>query len=139
MSAFEAEIRVRYQETDQMGVVYHANYLTWFEIGRTELIRELGVPYRRIEERGLLLPVIDLHVQFQSPARYDDRVLIRTRIIQSTGVRISFGYQAIRKETGELLASGETHHVWVNRAFRPVNLKKAWPELHALIEAQKEG
>jgi acyl-CoA thioester hydrolase len=132
MKVFETNVRVRYQETDQMGVVYHANYLTWFEIGRTELIREMGVPYAQFEERGILLPVIHLEMDFKSPARYDDEVAIRTRVIHFTGVRIGFGYEVFRGE--QVLVSGETHHVWVNRKFKPVNLKKEWPEMHTLIE-----
>ena len=84
------------QETDQMGVVYHANYLTWFEIGRTELIRSLGYPYRKIEEKGLLLPVTEADLKFKKPARYDDLVGIYTRVSQMSNVRLQFAYE-IRK------------------------------------------
>ncbi|MFC5451951.1 acyl-CoA thioesterase [Paenibacillus aestuarii] len=86
-------LRVRYEETDQMGVVYHANYLTWFEIGRTELIRELGYPYRKIEEKGLLLPVIEAEAKFKKPARYDDLIGIYTRVGEASSIRIDFQYE----------------------------------------------
>ncbi len=130
---YETGIRVRYQETDQMGVVYHANYLTWFEIGRTEFIRSVGYPYASFEERGLLLPVVNLHIQYQSPARYDDEIVIATQVKRFTGVRLTFYYEIKHKHTANLLVTGETEHVWVNEQFRPTNLNKAWPEIASLI------
>src|SRR4051812_4261863 len=80
-------IRVRYHETDQMGVVYHTNYLNWFEIGRTELIRELGMTYQQIEEKGIILPLLEVGMKFKQPARYDDIICIRTRIAEYTHMR----------------------------------------------------
>ncbi|WP_028548087.1 acyl-CoA thioesterase [Paenibacillus sp. UNC451MF] len=132
---FEHAIRVRYQETDQMGVVYHANYLNWFEIGRTELIRALGMPYHKIEEQGLLLPVIDAELKFRLPAKYDDLITIRTRIEEYTHLRMQFISEIRRGE--ELLVSGGTRHVWVNKEWKPTRIDKAAPELYALL--QKEG
>ncbi|WP_282936927.1 thioesterase family protein [Paenibacillus sp. RC67] len=132
---FEHEIRVRYQETDQMGVVYHANYLNWFEIGRTELIRSLGMPYHKIEEHGLLLPVIDAELKFRVPAKYDDLLTIRTRIEDYTHLRMQFTSEIRRGE--ELLVSGGTRHVWVNKEWKPTRIDKAAPDLYALL--QKEG
>ena len=85
----QSQLRVRYEETDQMGVVYHANYLTWFEIGRTELIRALGYPYRKIEEKGLLLPVTEADLKFRKPAHYDDLIGIYTRVSQSSSCSAS--------------------------------------------------
>lgn len=133
MQSFETIVRVRYQETDQMGVVYHANYLTWFEIGRTEFIRSAGYPYAQFESRGILLPVVNLNMQFKAPARYDDEVLIRTNVKKFSGVRITFGYTILHKHSQQLLVTGETEHVWVNDQFRPINLNKAWPEVANLI------
>ncbi|TDG00723.1 acyl-CoA thioesterase [Paenibacillus piri] len=134
---FEHTIRVRYQETDRMGVVYHTNYLNWFEIGRTELIRSLGMPYSRIEEDGLLLPLIDAHMQFKLPAKYDDLISIRTRMEQFTHVRLHFESE-IRRD-GELLVSGSTKHVWVNRDWKPARIDKKAPELYALLLKQFEN
>jgi acyl-CoA thioester hydrolase len=133
-SWFEHTIRVRYSETDQMGVVYHTNYLNWFEIGRTELIRTLGMPYHKIEAEGLLLPVIDAHMQFKLPARYDDLITIRTRIEEFSNVRLQFESEIRR--VGELLVSGRTKHVWVNRDWKPTRIDKAAPELYALLQKQ---
>ncbi|CCQ97763.1 putative enzyme [[Clostridium] ultunense Esp] len=134
----ETKIRVRYGETDQMGVAYHANYLTWCEIGRTEWIRSLGYPYSEFEKRGVLLPVLEAHLSYLLPARYDDEVTVDTWLSFYTGVRLTFSYEIFRKEmSGEkiLLASGYTKHGWVNRDFRPVPLKKIWPEVDAVLRA----
>ncbi|MDR6552927.1 thioesterase family protein [Paenibacillus qinlingensis] len=136
------QLRVRYQETDQMGVVYHANYLTWFEIGRTELIRSLGYPYSRIEEKGLLLPVTEADLKFKKPARYDDLVGIYTQVIQTSSIRLQFAYEIRRIHddlTEELLVTGTTSHVWVNPSWRPVRIEKEAPELWQLITKNSEG
>ncbi|MBN6188011.1 acyl-CoA thioesterase [Aneurinibacillus sp. BA2021] len=131
---FETTIRVRYQETDQMQVAYHANYLVWFEVGRTEMIREMGFPYRRFEDLGFMLPVTEAHVTYKKSARYDDEVMIRTRVIRCEGVRLQLGYEALRLPEGELLASGETHHVWTSTELKPVRLQKQAPELYEMMK-----
>jgi acyl-CoA thioester hydrolase len=128
---FQHTLRVRYAETDQMGVVYHANYLTWFEIGRTELIRSLGMPYDKIEAHGLLLPLIDAHMQFKLPAKYDDLITICTKIEDYTHLRVHFTSE-IRRGS-ELVVSGSTKHVWVNRDWKPTRIDKFAPELYALL------
>lgn len=148
---FACELRVRYQETDQMGVVYHGNYINWFEIGRTELIREMGVTYRDIEAEGLLLPLIDMQASFHRPALYDDRIAVYTRIDQFTHTRMTFASEVRRLEPeggplprrssqpeGELLVSGSTRHVWVNRQWRPIRLDRALPQLHAMLCRQSD-
>ncbi len=138
----QQQLRVRYQETDQMGVVYHANYLTWFEIGRTELIRSLGYPYRKIEEKGLLLPVTEADLKFKKPARYDDLVGIYTRVSQMSSVRLQFAYEIRRIHddlTEELLVTGTSGHVWVNPSWRPVRIEKEAPELWQLIGKYTEN
>jgi acyl-CoA thioester hydrolase len=110
------EIRVRYAETDQMNVVYYANYLVWFEVGRVELLRALGFSYRQLEqEHGCILPVIEATCRYRSPARYDDQILIETRPALLRGPVLKFAYRILRKaEEGAdptLLAEGETVHV----------------------------
>jgi len=129
---FEHPLRVRYQETDQMGVVYHANYLNWFEIGRTELIRSLGMPYQSIEAKGLLLPVIEADIKFRIPAKYDDSIAIRTRIEEYTNLRLQFASEIVRGD--ELLVSGGTRHVWLNREWKPARIDKAAPDLYELLQ-----
>lgn len=150
-SWFLHPLRVRYQETDQMGVVFHGNYLTWFEIGRTEWIRDAGCDYKTIERHGLLLPVVDLHCRYVLPARYDDTVIVCTRIADCSPLRVTFESQIRRVETpdfrgrrlapeeqlpGELLVEGGTKHVWVNKEWQPARLNKALPELYELMLAQ---
>jgi len=111
------EVRVRYAETDQMGIVYYANYLVWFELGRVELLRSLGLAYSRLEtDHGCILPVIQAHCRYRSPARYDDEILIETRPAMMRGAVLKFAYQIFRKASPdgkerELLAEGETVHV----------------------------
>lgn len=130
----ETPLRVRYAETDQMGVAYYANYLTWFEVGRTEWIRAV-VPYREIEARGLLLPVLEARCRYLAPARYDDALVVRTALTRWGPVRLAFAYEIRRADNAQPIAEGETEHVWVDRSFHPVNLKKHSPDLYRLLSA----
>lgn len=119
----ETSIRVRYQETDKMGVVYHSNYLVWFEIGRTEFFRKLGLEYRTMEE-DVLVPVVDVSCKYRAPAKYDDEIIIRTKVIEFNSVKIRFNYEIIRKIDKEILATGHTTHAFTNNEFKIINLKK---------------
>jgi acyl-CoA thioester hydrolase len=112
------QVRVRYAETDQMGIVYYANYLVWFELGRVELLRSLGLAYSKLEaDHGCILPVIEARCRYRSPARYDDEILIETQPALLRGSVIKFAYRIYRKldqkeeERKLLLAEGETVHV----------------------------
>ncbi|MBE3578495.1 MAG: acyl-CoA thioesterase [Caldanaerobacter subterraneus] len=133
MHIWDAEIRVRYGETDKMGIVYYANYLHWFEIGRTEFFRSLGMTYRDLEERDIMLPVIEAHCKYFSSAFYDDLIIIRTRLEFVTGTRIKFLYEVIRKEDGKLLAQGYTEHPFTDSTRKPINLKKVMPEVYQML------
>lgn len=131
------ELRVRYQETDRMGIVYHANYLNWFEWGRTELIRDLGIAYRELEETGLLLPVLEAELKFRQPARYDERIAIETRIAEFGPATIRFDNVVKRIVAGgedEVLVSGGTRHMWVNAAWKPVRLSREAPAVYELLQ-----
>lgn len=131
---FSHILRVRYAETDQMGVVYHARYLDWFEIGRTEMLRQAGMNYRKLEEdQGLLLPVVDATLQYKQPARYDDEVAVNVRVEEFSAVRLEFAYEVTRCEDGQLLVTGTTKHMWVNRHWKPVRIDRHVPELYALL------
>lgn len=130
------QFRVRYGETDQMGVVYHTNYVNWMEIGRTEFLRDAAISYRELETQGLLLPLTDAQVSYKSPARYDDIVEVRTWIEQITPVRLDFGYEVYRQEDGRLLVTGTTKHVFTNLQFKPVRLPKLLPDLYEWLVAQ---
>ncbi len=115
-------VRVRYAETDRMGVVYYANYLVWFEVGRTEWLRETGWTYREMEQEGIALPVIEARCEYLQPARYDDEIEIRTRAIVLTAVRIRFEYDVVRLPDDTLTASGHTVHAAVDASGRPCRL-----------------
>ncbi|MBK9317122.1 MAG: acyl-CoA thioesterase [Acidobacteria bacterium] len=132
----ETRIRVRYAETDQAGVVYHANYLVWFEVGRVELCRDHGFNYRDMEKQSdAILPVIDLKVTYRSPALYDDVILIRTRLKFLRTRSVSFIYEVYRDTDMTLLAEGETYHVVVNKEGRA---KSFPPEFAAKMRSSKK-
>ncbi len=129
----ETRLTVRYAETDQMGIVHHANYAVWFEAGRTDFIRQAGYSYSDIERQGVWLPLYELRCRFLSPARYEDEVVVTTRLKSFSRVRLIFAYEVYRPADGKLLATGETHHAWTTPDLKPVNLQKAMPELYQLL------
>ncbi|RKD25241.1 acyl-CoA thioester hydrolase [Caminicella sporogenes DSM 14501] len=134
MYSNDAIIRVRYGETDQMGVVYHANYYTWFEVGRSEFFNSLGYTYKKLEQEGIILPVIESFCQYIKPAKYYDEVIIRTKISYLKGVRIAFSYEIIRKNDNVLLARGKTVHAFVDKNLKPVKIKKANEKVWTLLK-----
>jgi acyl-CoA thioester hydrolase len=116
----EFELRVRYAETDQMGVVYHTNYLVWCEIGRTELIRALtGASYAKLEEEGVFLAVAELSIRYHSAARYDDMIRVRTALTDARSRSVTFEYLIAKAESGDRLASARTVLVSLDRSGRP--------------------
>jgi acyl-CoA thioester hydrolase len=130
MASHETRLRVRYAETDQMGVVYHAHYLVWMEIGRVEFCRAHGIVYREMEERdGILLVVAEVNCRFASPARYDDEVMIRTSVEESNRRMIRFGYSMHEAASGRLLAEGFSKHIFCGRDFHPRKLPPDYPLL----------
>ena len=120
----EARVRVRYAETDQMGVVYHANYLVWMEVGRVEYCRASGFRYRDLEAEGILLAVVEASCRYLAPALYDDEIVIRTTIEEATPRLVRFGYRMFSSESGRLLAEGFTKHVFCGRDRRATKLPK---------------
>ncbi len=127
----EARVRVRYAETDQMGVVYHANYLVWFEVGRAELIRAMELSYRQIEEAGCMIAVVEATAWYRSPARYDDELLVETRLTACRGSVIRFGYRVVRAGDGVVLCDGHTVHVVVDKQMKKARLPRAVAERFA--------
>lgn len=132
----ETRLRVRYAETDQMNVVYHSNYVIWFEVGRVEFMRQLGITYRDLEQRDQLhLPVVEVRCRYKAPARYDDEVTIRTHIARLRSSLIQFQYQVLRAEDGLLLAEGESTHVAVDASM----VKTPFPEKYMSIFRRVAG
>ena len=118
----DMEVRVRYAETDKMGVAYYANYFIWFEVGRAELCRRKGFSYADLEALGFILVVTDAHCHYRSSAKYDEAIIIRTRLKGINKRMISFGYQLLRKEGEEILAEGETRHISIGPNGKPKSL-----------------
>jgi acyl-CoA thioester hydrolase len=128
----ETRVRVRYAETDQMGVVYHANYLVWFEIGRVEFIRQLGLDYKSMEqEEGCGIAVVDARLRYKLPARYDDELIVQTQLVAARGPVIRFGYKIVRVADGILLCEGETVHVVVGPDMKKRSLPQKYAERFA--------
>jgi len=133
------KIRARYDETDQMGVIYHANYYKWFNIGRTEFLRDLGCDYRKLESSGIIFPVIESGCKHFYPAYYDDEIIIKVRLADFKGVRMKVAYEIIDDANGKKLAEGYTLHVIVDGDLKPVRVNRTENEcLKILIEAMKE-
>ena len=124
-------VRVRYAETDKMGVVYYANYLVWFEIGRTDWLRATGWTYREMEADGIQLPVIEAHCEYRQGAKYDDELEIRTRATQVSPVRIRFDYEVLRRGDAVTLAGGHTVHATIGASGRPARLPERIRDLFA--------
>lgn len=127
------DIRISYRDTDQMGMVYYANYLVFFERGRTELLRDLGFTYKEMEEKGLYFPVINAQCNYHMPAKYDDVITVETRISELKNASIVFYYEI--KMQDKLLASGTTKHPLVNKSFKPTRIPQ---DLKALLEKHVE-
>jgi acyl-CoA thioester hydrolase len=117
---FRFEFRVRYADTDQMGVAYYGNYLRWFEVGRAEMLRSLGMSYREVEESGVRLPVVEVCCRYVRPARYDDLLAVETVVRHLGRASVRFEYQVVRAEDGEELARGMTEHCFLDPAGRPI-------------------
>lgn len=133
----QTEITVRYAETDRMGVVHHAVYPIWFEIARTDLIKNAGMSYTDMEKAGVMLPVTGISCRYRQPALYDDLLVVTARVTRLTPARIEFSYIVTKKGEKEILAEGSSSHGFVDaETFRPLNLKKTMPELYDTMEKQ---
>ena len=123
----ETKLRVRYAETDKMGVVYHSNFVIWFEVGRVELLRQLGFQYSQMEaEDNCHIPVVDLRVRYKSPAQYDDEIVVRTEIKNVRSSLLHFSYEVFREANRALLATGETMHIIVNNRLERTALPEKY-------------
>ena len=135
MMQSRTSITVRYAETDMMGVVYHGSYLPWFEVGRTDLMKQYGLPYRQLEAEGYFLPVLEVGARYLKPARYDDTITIVTTLREKPLLRIKLEYEVRRGD--ELLATGFTLHAFIDRAGRPVRPPASFQEkMNAVFAGQ---
>jgi acyl-CoA thioester hydrolase len=132
----ESRIRARYAETDQMGVVYHANHFIWFEVGRVELLRQLGFSYKDMEQQdNCFIAVVDARCRYKSPARYDDEIIVKTWLKNIRESVIHFGYELRRVDDGSLIAEGETTHIVADAHMR----KTVLPEKYMKIFREATG
>lgn len=123
----ETTVRVRYAETDQMGVVYHGNYFTWFEVGRVEMCRQLGFEYKKMEEEDdSIIVVAEANCRYRRSARFDDLLTVRTRVVDSHRRTVKFAYEILNHASGDLIATGETTHVICDHSGRPKSLPEKY-------------
>ena len=122
--------RAYYYETDQMGVVHHTNYIRWFEEARIDLLRQYGIDYRDMEQRGIIIPVVDMQCKYLRSARFDDVMEIHLSMNKYTGVRMFFYYEVRFQKNGQLAATGQSTHCFVDKNGQPVALKRINPDLH---------
>ena len=133
MFVSETRIHVRYAETDRMGIAHHSNYAVWFEEARTEFMAGLGYSYGRVEDEGVLLPLTDLCCSFKKPARYEQTLVVRVKVVRATCVRLRFHYEVVDAADNALVATGTTDHAWTDRALRPVNIMKLRPDIYRAL------
>jgi len=124
MTTHKTTCRVRYGDTDKMGFVYHANYFRWFEVGRSEMFRSMGIPYKSIESKGIFLPLSEIHCKFNAPSQYDDILLIETSLDSHYRAGMKFDYKIFSENGDKLLASGYTKHACVDSGGRVVRPPK---------------
>lgn len=129
---FKTNVKVRYQETDQMGIAHHSVYAVWYEIGRTEATADMGYDYRNIEERGLMMPLVKLSCNFKGTAKYNDELEIVTFVKELSCAKVVYGYEIYNG--GVLINQGETILAFVDsKTFRPVNVKKCYPDIYETL------
>lgn len=130
------ERRVNYYETDQMGIVHHSNYIRWFEEARLYFMEEAGVPYKQMEDDGIMSPVLGVSATYKVPAKYGQKVLIYVWIESFNGIRMRCAYKVVESDTGALCATGTSDHCFVNMEFKPISLKKSYPLYYQLIQSE---
>lgn len=133
MNQSEIKLIARYAETDRMGIVHHSHYAVWFEAGRTDFLKKAGVSYSSLEAMGFMLPLYEMNCKFKSPAKYEDEILVITKISFLSQVRLHLSYQVINSENSKLLVTGETMHAWTDKTFKPVNAEKAIPDIYIML------
>ncbi|WP_010247397.1 acyl-CoA thioesterase [Acetivibrio cellulolyticus] len=133
MYTSKTEIVVRYAETDQMGIVHHSNYPIWYEAARTDFIKSIGMSYSDIEKSGFMLPLLELKSCYKGAAKYEDELIVTTKIKQISFTRITFYYEVYNKNSNILINYGETMHAWTNKELRPLNMKKHAPDIYDLM------
>lgn len=132
------EHKAHYYETDQMGIIHHSNYIRWFEEARIYWMEKMGIGYDIMEEKGIISPVLAIQCEYKSMTRFNDTVLIETRIKEYTGVKFVIEYTVTDKVTGEVRCIGESRHCFLSKEHKPISLKRSYPEAHQVFLEYKE-
>lgn len=134
------ERKINYYETDSMKIVHHSNYIRFMEESRTYSLSKVGLPYSKMEEEGILIPVLSVSCEYKKPARYDDTILIDVKVKEYTGVKLIMIYEITNKKSGDLLLVGESKHCFTDENLKPLSLKKVKPNMHEMfIKLQNES
>ena len=133
------ERRAKYYETDQMGIIHHSNYVKWMEEARMDMMDQIGLNYKQVEDLEIICPVLEIEVKYVSMVHFDDVVVIETKITNYNGIRLELEYTITDKETGELRTTAKSSHCFLNRAGKPISLKRSYPELDTRFFETKEG
>lgn len=131
-------VRPRYAETDQMGVVYHGNYFTYFEVARSDYFRQVGFTYKSLEELGVIMPVLECGCKFLKPVFYDENIAIKTKCLWNGKIKVTFEYEIQDEATGQVLANGFTKHTFVDKDLKPVRVKSLNPEFLRILQEASE-
>lgn len=132
------ERNVKYYETDQMAIVNHANYIHWFEEARIYYMEQNGIRYKTVEERGIIIPVLGVNIEYKRPTRFGETVLVTQWLTKFSQVKFEMTYEVIEKETGELCAKGKTSHCFLDKDLNPIRLKKDYPDLYEAFQKKAE-
>ncbi len=132
------EHHAKYYETDQMGIIHHSNYVKWMEEARMDLMDQIGLSYKQMEEMEIISPVLSISIEYHSMVRFDDVVVIETKLVKYNGIKMEVEYKMIDKETGELRSTARSSHCFLNRSGKPISLKRSYPELDTKFFEVKE-
>ncbi len=132
------EHRAQYYETDQMGIIHHSNYVKWMEEARMNLMDQIGMNYKQMEEMEIISPVLSIEVEYHSMVHFEDVVVIETKLTKYNGIKMEVSYRMTDKETGELRTTAKSSHCFLNRSGKPISLKRSYPELDTKFFEMKE-
>lgn len=132
------EHHAKYYETDQMGIIHHSNYVKWMEEARMDLMEQMGLSYKQMEEMEIISPVLSISVEYHSMVHFDDTVVIQTKLVKYNGIKMEVEYVMTDKETGELRTTARSSHCFLNRSGKPISLKRSYPELDTKFFEMKE-
>ena len=132
------EHNAKYYETDQMGIIHHSNYIKWMEEARLDLMDQIGLNYKQMEEMEIISPVLSISVEYHSMVHFDDTVVIQTKLVKYTGIKMEVEYIMTDKETGELRTTAYSSHCFLNRSGKPISLKRSYPELDTKFFEMKD-